>query len=217
MSYYMMNRYKSDYPNQVHQLSVYISKNYYLLKSGEIKYQNKKFDINWKNYVKTGKRHLVSFVIRDHCSGCFYAETHPIDQLPHLKEFLFNAWRKKDHYEFYGIPENLIVGRNVVDMWPELMSFADDCKKINIELAESGFSTAVRATKDWENNINYYTIYPKYKTIEGFQSNNEIICRDLNFRKRSDKEESNLEKWAKNPKGASLINEDKERFYKSFK
>lgn len=213
----MMNRYKSDYPNQVHQLSVYISKNYYLLKNGEIKYQNKKFDINWKNYKKTGKRHLVSFVIRDHYSGCFYAEIHPIDQVPHLREFLFNAWRKKDSYEFYGIPENLIVGKHIIDMYPELKSFSDDYKKINIELAENGFATGIRATKDWESNINYYTIYENYKKIDGFQTNVEIICRDLNLRKSSDKEKSNLEKWASNPKGVSLSKEDKDRFYKSFK
>lgn len=43
-------KYKSDYPNQVHQLNMSISQNYYLLKNGEIKYQLKKFDINWNNY-----------------------------------------------------------------------------------------------------------------------------------------------------------------------
>ena len=35
-------KYKSDYPNQVHQLNMSISQNYYLLKNGEIKYQLKK-------------------------------------------------------------------------------------------------------------------------------------------------------------------------------
>ncbi len=35
-------KYKSDHPNQVHQLNMSISQNYYLLKNGEIKYQLKK-------------------------------------------------------------------------------------------------------------------------------------------------------------------------------
>lgn len=73
-------KYKSDYPNQVHQLNMSISQNYYLLKNGEIKYQLKKFDINWNNYERTGKRHIVNFLIRDHFSNCFYAEIYPIER-----------------------------------------------------------------------------------------------------------------------------------------
>jgi hypothetical protein len=47
--------YKSDYPNQVHQINVSISKHYHLLNDGRIKYQEKKFDINWQNYTRTNK------------------------------------------------------------------------------------------------------------------------------------------------------------------
>ena len=60
-----MIHYYSDFPNQVHQLNVSLSKNYHLLKDGSIKYQEKKFNINFKNHEKTGKRHLINFVIRD--------------------------------------------------------------------------------------------------------------------------------------------------------
>lgn len=126
-----MNFYQSDYPNQVHQLSFYISKNYYILKNGEIKYQQKKFDINWNNYSKARKKHIVNFVIRDHFSNCFYAETYPIDQVPHIKEFLFNAWRKKEYFQFCGIPNYLICSKQVLDTFPELKNLS---KNIDLTL-----------------------------------------------------------------------------------
>lgn len=78
--------YKSDYPNQVHQLNYSISQNYHLLKMERLNIKQK-FDINLSNYTKTGKRHLYSFLIRDHFSNCFYAELHPIDEAHNIKDF----------------------------------------------------------------------------------------------------------------------------------
>ncbi|RZJ90594.1 MAG: hypothetical protein EOO20_07675 [Chryseobacterium sp.] len=85
----MYHTYKSDYPNQVHQLNFSISQNYHILKNGDIKYQVKKFDVNWSNYSKSGKIHLINYLIRDHFSGCFYAEVYPIDEVPHISEIPF--------------------------------------------------------------------------------------------------------------------------------
>lgn len=163
-----MNSYQSDYPNQVHQLSFYISKNYYILKNGEIKYQQKKFDVNWKNYSKTNKRHIVNFVIRDHFSNCFYAETFPIDQVPHIKEFLFNAWREKKHFRFCGIPDYLICSKQVLDAFTELSKNLSKNTELILQPADQGFSTGVRATRDWEENYKYCS-YENLQTIEGFQ------------------------------------------------
>ena len=199
------HRYKSDYPNQVHQLNYSISQNYYLLKSGEIKYQVKKFDVNWTNYTKTGKRHLVNYLIRDHFSNCFYAEVYPIDEAPHISTFLFNAWRQKDGFEFCGIPNNLILGRHIVEKFSEIENFKNNVG-LNIELARNGFSTGIRSVRDWENGIKYYTLFQNYQTIEGFQNSIELICRDLNLRKTG-KTEQNLLKWANNEPRGKLINE----------
>ncbi|PQA95523.1 hypothetical protein SAMN05421796_1174 [Chryseobacterium piscicola] len=209
-----MNSYRSYYPNQVHQLSFYISKNYYILKNGEIKYQQKKFDINWKNYSKTNKKHIVNFVIRDHFSNCFYAETFPIDQVPHIKEFLFNAWRKKQHFRFCGVPDYLICSKHMLDTFPELKNFSKNTNLI-IQLADQGFSTGVRATRDWEENYKYFSSYENLKTIEGFQEHIEFICRDLNTRDNG-RTEPNLKKWIESEPKVQLIN-DKMVFETLFK
>ena len=118
----MMLSYKSDFPNQVHQLNVSISQNYYLLKDETIKWQEKKFDINWKNFTKSSKRHLVTYIIRDHYSSCFFAELHPIDKLPEIEEFLFNAWSIKEDYEFRGIGHSNIIPQSTIDQFPNPQS-----------------------------------------------------------------------------------------------
>lgn len=205
--------YKSDYPNQVHQLNYSISQNYYLLKNGEIKYQAKKFDVNLSNYTKTGKRHLYSFLIRDHFSNCFYAELHPIDEAHNIKEFLFNAWKHKKDFEFRGIPRSLIIGRHVAEKFP----FINNLEKnigLNIELAKNGFATGIRSLRDWENNIKYFTYFEGYKTIAEFQNHTELMCRDINCRE-SGKTEQNLLKWANNKPSGKVINDriEFERFF----
>lgn len=201
--------YKSDYPNQVHQLNLSISKNHYLLKNGEIKYQVKKFDINWKNYHKTGKRHLVNFLIRDHFSNCFYAEIYPIDEMPNMIDFLFNAWRKKQKYEFRGIPHHLILGKHILDKFPEIQNLEKSIGT-KIQLASSGFATGVRSLRDWENNIRFTAFYDNSKFIRDFQKNIELICRKINLRD-SGKTEPNLLKWARNKPQGVVIN-DKNKF-----
>lgn len=197
--------YKSDYPNQVHQLNLSISQNYHLLKTGEIKYQIKKFDVNWKNYANSGKRHLVNFLIRDHFSNCFYAEIFPIDEMPHIKEFLFNAWKQKQNYEFCGIPKNLIVGRHIVEMFPEIENLTPNAH-VNIELARNGFATGIRSMRDWENNIRFFSgFYRDIENIRDFQHNIELICRRINT-KDSGKTEPNLLKWINNHPQGEIIN-----------
>lgn len=206
--------YKSDYPNQVHQLNLSISQNYHLLKTGEIKYQIKKFDVNWKNYANSGKRHLVNFLIRDHFSNCFYAEIFPIDEMPHIKEFLFNAWKQKQNYEFCGIPKNLIVGRHIVEMFPEIENLTPNAH-VNIELARNGFATGIRSMRDWENNIRFFSgFYRDIETIRDFQHNIELICRRINT-KDSGKTEPNLLKWINNSPKGGVVN-DFEQFDKLF-
>lgn len=206
----MIHSYKSDYPNQVHQLNISICKSYYLNKNDEIKHQKKKFDINWQNYTKTGKRHLVHYLIRDHFSNCFYAEIHPINEMPSLKDFLFKAWNKKKNFEFYGIPKTLFLSQNILKENPDILNFEKNIKGFHIELVKNGFGSAIRSIRDWERCISFFLLFDNYNTISDFNNNNEYFCRHFNLRKNSKKKESNLEKWSKNkPKGA-LITEKKE-------
>jgi len=210
----MQISYKSDYPNQVHQLNLSISQNHYLLKDGEIRHQQKKFDVNWKNYTNTGKRHLVNFLIRDHYSNCFYAETHPIDAMPHLIDFLFNAWKEKEDFEFCGIPKNIIVGRHIIQEYPEFKIFEENVTDFTIELANNGFATGIRSVRDWESNIPYFTFYEPYRHIVGFQTNTAKLCRELNARDNK-KTEPNLKKWIENEPLLRVTN-DKNEFNKLF-
>ncbi|UNY99874.1 hypothetical protein MQE36_05875 [Zhouia spongiae] len=213
---YFHHSYKSDFPNQVHQLNVSIAKNHYLLKDDTIKHQNKKFDINWKNYPKTGKRHLVNYLIRDHFSGCYYAELHPIDKMPDLKSFLFNAWKTKEFYEFKGVPKYLILGNDVIEKYPDIKNFAKNINGFDLQIAENGFSTGIRSVRDWIRCIDYYSWNPHFSSISNFGKYSEKFCREFNLRTNSKKTESNLEKWANNKPRGILI-DDKEIFYEKFK
>jgi len=209
------NSYKSDFPNQVHQLNVSIAKNHFLLKDGTIKSQVKKFDINWKNYSKTGKRHLVNYLIRDHFSGCYYAELHPIDEMPDLKAFLFRAWKTKDFYEFKGIPKYLILGNDIVEKYPDVLNLAKNIQGFDLEMAENGFSTGIRSVRDWIRCIDNFTWNPKFSNISDFNMHSERFCREFNLRTNSKKAESNLERWANNnPKG--ILIDNMELFYEQF-
>lgn len=212
---YMHQTYRTEFPNQVHQLNVSIAKNHFLLKNETIKYQSKKFDINWENYSKTGKKHLVNYLIRDHFSGCYYAEMHPINNMPNLKQFLFNAWRTKEYYEFKGIPNYLILGRDILEKYPDLRNLEANIDDFNLQLAKNGFSTGIRSVRDWVNCIQTYIWNPNYSSISDFNKYSERFCRQFNLKTNSKKSMSNLEKWTKNKPRGILIEND-ELFFKKF-
>jgi len=192
-----MLNYKSDYPNQVHQFNISISQHYYLLKDDTIKWQEKKFDINWKNYSKTNKRHLVTYIIRDHFSSCFYAELHPIDEMPEVEEFLFNAWSKKEGYEFYGIGKTTIVPQTTLDQFPKTMIFFSKVANIHLQLPTSGFSSAVRSIREWEHHIKFVSTYLRdIDKIQGFKTRINNINQNIN--NQYNREDSNLKKWINN-------------------
>ena len=192
-----MLSYKSDYPNQVQQLNVSISKNLFLLKDGTIKYQDKKFDINWKNYQKSKKKHLVTFIVRDHFSSCFYAELHPIDELPKIEEFLFNAWSEKENYEFYGIGKTCIIPNSTLQLYPGIQNFFKNVDNVHLQLPENGFSSAIRSIREWEQKIiHFISWYSNLKKINDFKENIEIINREIND--SYNRENSNLKKWMSN-------------------
>lgn len=61
----------TEYSNQLHQLLVSVSQHLYFGRDGYVKYQKKALDVNIKNCYKSGKEHLVYYILRDHFSGTF--------------------------------------------------------------------------------------------------------------------------------------------------
>lgn len=210
----MIAKYKSDFPNQLQQLNVSISKHYHLLKDGTIKWQEKQIDVDRANYRGLNKRLLVTYIIRDHYSSCFYAELHPTDSMPRIEDFLYNAWQKKDHYEFCGIGYNIIVPKITLDLFPQLNNFFSNVDKVNLQLPSSGFNSAVRSIREWEKKIKSVEYFiSDTEKLEGFQNKIDEINRLINSKFYS--ERSNLKKWAENnPK--ILLPRDKESFYSYF-
>lgn len=193
----MMIHYKSDYPNQVHQMNISISQHYYLLKDGTIKWQEKKLDVNWKNYAKTNKRHLVTYIIRDHYSSCFYAELHPIDEMPEIEDFLFNAWTTKDNFAFNGIGKTVMIPQSTLDQFPKANNFFKNVTNVHLQIPTSGFSSAVRSIREWEQKIKFVPYYIKdVDKIKDFQNKIELINEVIN--NQYGREDSNLNKWLNN-------------------
>ena len=211
-----MLTYKSDFPNQVQQLNVSISQHYYLLKDETIRWQEKSLDINWKNFRKSNKRHLVTFIIRDHYSSCFYAELHSIDLLPSIEEFLYNAWTEKEDYEFCGIGHTVIVPKTTQVQFPQLLHFFGRTSKVNIQTPTTGFSSAVRSIREWERNIRYVQSFiPGIDILEGFQKDIDYINRHMNQGFGFD-QDTNLAKWALN-KPQLIMPGSRGTFYSYFK
>ncbi len=194
-----MLRYKSDYPNQVHQLNVSLSKHYHLLADGSIKWQIKEFDINWENYTKTGKKHLVTYMLRDHYSNCFYAELHSVDNMPLIHEFLYNAWAQKNDYPFYGLPSCLIVPGTTQKQFPSINLFISKVGTPHLQTPTSGYSTAVVSIRQWERVIKYFTgFYKDCKTLDDFQERIQLINNEINTFVSSKTKVQSLLKWLDN-------------------
>jgi len=212
-----MLRYRSDFPNQVHQLNVCFSKHYYLLNDGTIKWQAKEFDINWSNFNKTGKKHLVTYIIRDHFSNCFYAELHSVNKMPLIHEFLYNAWSKKNEYPFYGVPACLIAPKSTQEQFPSIQKFISGFGKLYLQTPTSGFSSAVVSIRQWERFIKYFNeFYEDCKTLTQFQGN--IIQRNMEINSfgSSKRADNNLQKWLDNDPQIIEINSTREQFFALF-
>jgi hypothetical protein len=213
-----MLKYKSNFPNQVHQLNVSLSKHYFLLNDGTIKWQGKKLDINWNNYTKTGKKHLATYIIRDHFSNCFYAELHSVEKMPLIHEFLFNAWTQKNDYPFHGMPVCFIVPKTTQEQFPSIeRCFSKFNGKLYMQTPTSGFSSAVVSIRQWERFIKYFTgFYKDCKTLAQFQENIQLINQETNAFGSSKRQDNNLQKWAHNNPKIIDIGNNRTKFYSLF-
>lgn len=162
-----------------------------------LKYQEKPFDINWSNYTKTGKMHLVHYIIRDHYSNALYGEIHRVENIISIEDFLFNAWREKNDYQFRGIPKTLIAPKSIIEKFPKLSILYKNVSTIFLQEATSGFNAGVRIIVDWERDLRFITGYYKdCHQLHQIQHNIEGVNSMMNTRTGSKKTEGNIVKWA---------------------
>jgi hypothetical protein len=148
----MINSYRSDHPNHVHQLTVAVSKHYYASKDGALKYQKKPMEISLSETHASARRHMVIYSLRDHCSGVFYSEIAFCPSVPTAQDFLGRAWGRKADYLFHGLPVLLTIPRTVQAVFPSL---ASDAEMLGIKLVDvtSGFQGGIRDLRTIEDSL----------------------------------------------------------------
>jgi len=186
-------RYKTNYPNHVHQLLVSVSRHFCVLKSGDVSYQKKPFEFDLKTVKKSQKVHIIHYILKDHYSGVFYAEicTH-LDLTP-VEEFLFRAWSRKDNTVFCGIPTMIIVPKSVQEFAPGLRSLLNALQIEQIE-PTSGYQAGVREIRTWEDEIRVAPAFsPRLRSFTALKdSAPELINRLIKW--GGDKK-SRVSKW----------------------
>ncbi|MDA8339807.1 MAG: tetratricopeptide repeat protein [Nitrospiraceae bacterium] len=186
-------RYSTDFPNQVHQLLITVSRHLYVLKNGEVHYQKKPFEVDLKNVIKSSKVHIVHYILKDHYSGLFYAELCTQHDLISIEEFLFRAWSKKDNFAFCGMPVLLTVPKSVIDFAPGLISLLN-ALQISIVEPTSGYQAGVREIRTWENEIRIAPAFkPMLKSFDALKNSTLEIVRNLNS---SGGQKSKISKWS---------------------
>jgi hypothetical protein len=148
----MMNRYRTLYPNHAHQIFVTPSKHLYALKDGTIKYQLKAMEAKLDHIVSADRNHLIHFIVADHYSSSFYAESHASKSLPDLIEFLKRAWSKKTDHFFGGIPQLVFLPDLVRNKFPSAEKFIHELK-IQALTPTSGFQAGVHQVRNWEKEL----------------------------------------------------------------
>lgn len=153
----LLKQYRTDYPNQVHQLSVAVSKHYYLGADGLLKFQKKAFDIKLSNADKTGKDHILIYSLRDHCSGLFYVELALFSKAVSVTNFLGRAWRPKTENVLQGLPDMLMIPKTVEEAFPGVCDavYNQGVDLLNVTSGfQSGGLIAIRAV---EERLKFYT------------------------------------------------------------
>ena len=151
----MIKSYRTDYPNQVHQLTISVSNHFYVTNSNILKYQHKKIEKTLKDINDSSKIHIVHYIIRDHTSGLFYAELSASKKLINPMHFLYRAWSKKEELNFYGMPENISIPKTIQSYFPSLSSAIHDAG-INLVDVTSGFQGGIGDVKSLDEYLKFY-------------------------------------------------------------
>lgn len=164
----MQKRYKTDYSNQVHQLTVSVSRHYYITSDGRFKSQQRPFEVRLDKPETFTKRHIVHYLIRDHFSGLFYAEITDVGNIFPVFDFLYRAWSRKENHPLYGVPDGMTVTKSVFALWPELTPFLEKITVRTIPVT-SGFQGGIRDLRTLEEELRCYPYQsghpPHYKEV----------------------------------------------------
>lgn len=93
----MINQYESDYGNQVHHLSVSVSKHIYITGARVLKFQKKPFELALTNVGSAERAHIVHYLVRDHFSGAFYGEICSSKELKLVLDGIRDELRRRDY------------------------------------------------------------------------------------------------------------------------
>jgi hypothetical protein len=187
-----MLSYKSDYPNQVHQLIVSVSKHYYFTKDQRLKYQSKPMEVKLDSLTTASRTHLVHYVLRDHCSGLFYSEIAMSTQVVPVEQFLYRAWGRKDTFVFCGLPDLIMVPTTVEVAFPDMTAII---ASLSIRTADikSGFQGGI-------GNINTIENWLSVACGESFEHVSQHalkICRIMSERKSRNGRDDRASLWLK--------------------
>lgn len=197
-----MKSYKSLYPNHAHQLTLSVSKHYWVTKTGVVKYQSKPFEIDLEKLDSSSKIHLVHYLLRDHCTGVVYTEVCTSDNLTLLIDFLFRAWSKKENFAFCGIPELLTIPNTIENKFPGIRKKVFE---LGVEQPKvtSGFQSGVRDIRTIEQIMPFYIdkIYSEIKN-----ELNELHI-SLSTKMARNGRETKIEMWLNNVKDLMVPSE----------
>lgn len=151
----MMNSYRSLHPNHVHQLTVAVSKHYFVTKAGSLKYQRKPFEVNLDKSGTRDRIHLIHYIIRDHFRGLIYYEFALSNKPIPIQTFLFNAWTIEKEDSFFGIPDLLMIPDTVENMFAGIRGKVGDFG-IALVKVTSGFQGGIRDIKTIERCLGFH-------------------------------------------------------------
>ena len=150
----MLQRYKTNQSNEVHQLVVCVSRHSYVTAGGKFQRQKKAFEVRLDKPESFTKRHIVHYLLRDHFSGLFYVELSDTKNIFPVHEFLYRAWSKKETHPLYGIPFGLTIPGTVRALWPDLVPRLKETTIEPIDVT-SGFQGGVRDLRTWEDELHF--------------------------------------------------------------
>ncbi|OUR73756.1 hypothetical protein A9Q78_02695 [Methylophaga sp. 41_12_T18] len=197
-----MQSYRSLHPNHVHQLTVSVSKHYWITGEGILKYRHKKMEVALDKVESSKRNHLIHYIIRDHCSRVLYSEVASSKSNIDLQQFLFRAWSQKEGFAFCGIPELLTIPNTVQKAFPKIK---EKVSQLGIKYLKvtSGFQAGVRDVKTLEEYMKFYAELP---FTENHATLNETFNYVSTMQARTGKQ-SKLEMWQNNINTVSVPSE----------
>ncbi len=195
----MILTYRTEYPNQVHQLTVSVSKHYFVTKDGILKFQHKPMEVQLEKIRGSDKTHIVHYVVRDHFSGLFYSEVALSSYLIPLKEFLYRVWSRKEDYLFCGIPDLLAIPKTVEIVFPSIKQSVA-LLGVKFPKVTSGFQGGVRDVKTIEEDMKLAVGMPFDKAAQYVNQ----ICRYMATRESRNGKDNKAELWNRFVKSVKL-------------